>query len=306
MQAEPMSYASIANAVTFHNWHDPTAGVDMEGFSTRPLTFSRDGAFSGVDDATSSIDAVLLNQTAFFALESAEVVPSTGKKHRPIKLVFHWAAIDLVGYVHLKCAPFQVESLKKAHQNDDQATCWGLFEERYDCATEPNDKWDVIYDFLIHTLCQQGATWGTGPRTRGLPPTFVPKKIAPTQRRNCSAATRKSSNLYRLVERLNELFCRLSRNPGCPQDRFDTRQTALKAFRGLKEFEAPICWHHPADHVFLAKQWAESAAKLLDAQFRLSRIKRWKQRISQSAQGNYQYIYQHLKNRTEDQPPNLA
>ena len=310
LQADPMSYPSIANAVSFHNWHDPIAGVDHEGFSTRPLTFSRDGAFSGADDATSSIDAILLNQTAFFALESAEVVPLIGKQHRPLKCVFRWEAIDLVGFIHLKSAPFQVETLEKAHKDDDSPSLWDRFEQRYHDASDSDTKWDVVNDFLIHSLLHRGATWGNGPRSRGHAPVFVAKKIAPAQHRSGCAATKRSTKLFKLLGRLNELFCRLSRSPGGLQDQFDTRQTAFKAFRTLQDLEAPFCWSVPTQptltDVFIAKQWTESAAKLLDAQIRHSRIKRWKQKISQSAQTNCQYIYQHLKNRAQDEPPNLV
>lgn len=59
-QADPASYPSIASRLAFQNWRDPVATVDENGFSTRPITFSRDGFFSGADDASSSIDAVLL------------------------------------------------------------------------------------------------------------------------------------------------------------------------------------------------------------------------------------------------------
>ena len=258
LQADPMSYPSIANVVTFHNWHDPIAGVDSDGYSTRPLTFSRDGAFSGADDATSSIDAILLNQTAFFALESAEVVPIIGKQHRPLKFVFKWEAIDLVGFVHLKSAPFREDSLRKPQTDDVTSPQWDQFERRYDEAPGSDAKWNVVNDFLIHSLLQNGAVWGDGPRTRGQAPVFVAKKIAPAQHRTGCAATKKSSLLFKLWGRLNELFCRLSRDPGGPQDQFDTQRTALKAFRSLKDLEAPFGWTHPASpklaDVFIAKQ----------------------------------------------------
>ena len=48
LQADPASYESVANCVAFHGWVDPIAEVDNTGHSNRPLTFSRDGTFSGM------------------------------------------------------------------------------------------------------------------------------------------------------------------------------------------------------------------------------------------------------------------
>lgn len=63
-QSPPLHYPSILNAVNFHNWFDPLTSVDDAGESCRPLTYSKDSAFSGHGDFRSSIDGILVNQVA--------------------------------------------------------------------------------------------------------------------------------------------------------------------------------------------------------------------------------------------------
>ena len=82
----PLLYPSIARATRYMGWSDPLNGVDPEGQVTRPLIYSHDFSFSGEGDGRSSIDAVLLNSPAFFALEHCEC----GRQRRPIKCVFQW------------------------------------------------------------------------------------------------------------------------------------------------------------------------------------------------------------------------
>ena len=217
LQADPASYSAVANCVAFHGWFDPVQHVDDSGHTSRPLTYSRDGTFSGSEDATSSIDATLVNSPAFFALKSAEVVPVIGKQHRPIKLVFQWKSIQQVGYTLLKSAPFLPDSLKPAKWDESATSDWSSFSERFESSDDSEVKWATINDFLVHSLRSQGAQWGHGPHTRGEAPVFIPKRVAPKQHRNSCAATKKSTALFKLVGRLQELFCRLSRAPGRPR-----------------------------------------------------------------------------------------
>ena len=58
--------------------------------------------------------------------------------------------------------------------------------------------------------------------------------------------------------------------------------------------------------MFLARQWAEAAASLLDAQIRVKRLKNWKNKIKEPAKGNCHFIYKHLRNCAQDEPPNLV
>lgn len=79
---------------------------------------------------------------------------------------------------------------------------------------------------------------------------------------------------------------------------------------GLRAHDAPVAWQRPSNptlvEVYFARRWAESAASLLDAQTRVSRIKNWKKKMKEAAHGSCKFIYHHLKNRAQDETPNLV
>lgn len=54
------------------------------------------------------------------------------------------------------------------------------------------------------------------------------------------------------------------------------------------------------------RQWATKELAAHDAEIRLQRIKRWKNKIQESAKGNCAYIFKHLRNKQQDEPPNLV
>lgn len=129
-QVEPSNYPSVATAIHFHRWHDPLVQVDEEGNLFRPLTYSRDGTFTGHGDYCTSIDAILVNHVSFAALQSIQVLEILDLQHRPIRAVFNWEPILLCGDVHLKFAPLDTSTLPKPHspeavQFDQRARmCW--------------------------------------------------------------------------------------------------------------------------------------------------------------------------------------
>ena len=164
--------------------------------------------------------------------------------------------------------------------------------------------------YFQSTLFNLGAKWGSGPRERAQPPCFKSKRICPSQLHTRCAATKVSLDLFRLLRRLNELSCRLSRAQGSEQDQFNTRQLAIKAHRALSQFRTPIRWDIPACpslvEIFWARSWAENFAVTLDGRIRLNRIKQWKTRIKNSEKHGCSFIFQHLRNKSSDDPPNLV
>ena len=117
------------------------------------------------------------------------------------------------------------------------------------------------------------------------------------------AATAKSSKLAKLIGRLQELHTRLSRPAGTDQDCFQTKRTAIKAYWNLRDFSAPVGWNNPA---FPSLVEVYLSLVTNDSQIRLDRIRRWKKRIKDSATSGCYYIFQHLKNKQQDEPPNLV
>ena len=78
-QADPDSYATVTSAKQHGGWCDPLCSYDQHGNPVRPITFSRNAVFSNPTEYFSSIDAILLNQTATVALASIEVDLQSGK-----------------------------------------------------------------------------------------------------------------------------------------------------------------------------------------------------------------------------------
>ena len=310
LQAAPLSYPVLANALNVQAWADPISSTDVDGEVTRPLTFSNDGTFSGPGDSCTSIDAVLVNDIAFAALQHAEVMQQFGRQHRPIRLTFNWPSLEQIGYIHFKTAPFD---LSKVHfeENDLTLPSWETtYQAKFEDAPTSDSKWDVVNNFLTDTILARGASWGEGPQKRAVAPSFVKKKIAPKQLLSRCAATAKSSKLAKVSGRLQELTTRLSRTSMTGEDSFITRRLACKTYWNLRDLAAPVGWPNPCQptltEVYLAKVWADAALATTDAAIRLQRIKRWKKRIHDSAQSNCAYIFQHLKNKLQDEPPNLV
>ena len=179
-QATPLSYPSIAAAVMANGWCDPLATHDNEGLPERPLTFSRDGLFSGVGEGCSSIDGILLNRQALFALRECEVLETFGRQHRPVRCSFSWSSLSIVGFVHYKAACLDLSDIPQHKSSSPQPhqgpvpppLSWNAsWEDRFSSSDNPDLRWDVINEFCIQSLLHLGASWvGTWPSTPGKTP----------------------------------------------------------------------------------------------------------------------------------------
>lgn len=310
-QANPSSYASVASAMQFHGWFDPLNTTDDDGGVSRPYTYSKDCSFSGADEGCTSIDAVLLNNTAFCAVRDACVLEHFGRQHRPIQVTFNWPSIEQYGFIHLKFAPLDVSYVPDPETCQDDTGLWeSKFAKTFDEQTAIDDKWLTVNQYFQEVLLSRGARWGEGSKMRATTPVFSPKRICPTQLRSNCAATKVSLEAYKLINRLNELAKRVSRPPGSPHDVFNTRQLAIRAYRALGRLNSSIWWVDPMNptlvEVHLTRRWAESFATTLDGHTRLKRIRSWKDKIKNSEHQGYSFIFQHLRNKASEEPPNLV
>lgn len=166
-QVEPSNYPSVATAIHFHRWQDPLVQVDEDGNLFRPLTFSRDGTFTGHGDYCTSIDAILVNHVAFAALKSIQVLAVLDVQHRPIRATFNWEPITQCGDVHVKFAPLDTSSLPHpnhpdAHGVNERAqTRWSeLFASCFLESQDASYMWQLVNQFCVETLTDEGASWG--------------------------------------------------------------------------------------------------------------------------------------------------
>lgn len=118
-------------------------------------------------EACTSIDAVLVNDIAFAALRSAEVLQVFGKQHRPIKLVFEWSSINQFGFHIVKAAPLLLDDCRCDSVSEPPMSWGDHSKNEFDQHTDPESKWNVVNEFLQKTLIAKGARWGDGQRNRG-------------------------------------------------------------------------------------------------------------------------------------------
>ena len=260
-QSTPLSYPSIARAVHFEGWSDPLVSADAEGRLHWPITFSLDGTFAGEGEGCSSIDGILLNRVAFCALQSIEVIELQGHQHRPVRAAFLWEPIHQVGEIHSKFAALDHTGLQETasqspHRLEDAAMqMWSQeYNARFDTAQDFPAKWNVINDFCLQTLLQNGSQWGFGVQKRGFLPQFTKKKICPGQLPNGSAATHKGSQLYKTLRQLWELETRLKRPSLTVRDAIVLQRTAKKVWRALRDLNSPWCWDFPFSFSLVVQQ----------------------------------------------------
>ena len=85
----PILIAAVSSAKQHGNWIDPLTKHDHQGNSTRPITYSRNAVFWNPTDYFSSIDSILVNRTASFALTSVDVDYSRAKHMHLLLLNLH-------------------------------------------------------------------------------------------------------------------------------------------------------------------------------------------------------------------------
>lgn len=303
-QLPPLEYEAVSQAVNFHQWNDTLAISEDPGLF-RPLTFSADGSFTGPGDGCSSIDGVLTNAAASAALVRAEVLPLLKVQHRPLCVTFQWTNIWQRGFTLHKTAPLNLNDL---HQHVEQDFSEDLVAECHGLSIE--DCWQKANCVAIDSLLDKGASWGPGPQTRGKPVLVRSKSICPGQNPNGCATTKRSSWLHNALGGLREIlfFHTAPIAPG-PR-RHIQRRTILKAWNRLHWLRAPCLWPHDVYpdlvQTLRAVQWVQDAIATDEIKTKLRRIQRWKLKIQQSAQAGSSFVYQHLKNRAADEPPNLV
>ena len=315
-QNEPLQYPSLANAIRFGHWNDPLMHIDELGELRRPLTYSLDGSFSGAGDKNSSIDAILMNNTAMAALETIEVIDIDHCQHRPLRAVFNWHRVTQKGFVHVKPAPLMCEQVPtpgKTHATCDYSIrTESTWRQHFENGFDPNcseTAWQTINKFCLQTLLTEGATWGKGPKERGNLPTFVEKTACPGQLPDGMVKTKVLNLDFKLLNAMIELTHRLKRVHVKPADWHITRNLCKKTLKHVladsqlqawPKFEQPTLDILDANICRLKERITTSEETLKN-----QRIKNWRLKIRESAESTRSYIFHHLKNKVSGDPPNL-
>ena len=298
-QLPPLQYPVVAHATNYLHWCDVLQVATGEDTS-RPLTFSMDGNFTGYGDGCSSIDGILTNSVATAALASVEVLPFFRVQHRPIKATFNWKIIWQQGFKLYKPAPFVFPPGFKSHAFDAPA---------YPHHEHIENKWHFANSLCIDTLLDQGASWGIGPQERGKAVRTRPKQICPGQNHSGAATTKRGSWLANALGGLFEIqaFHTQVIQPG-PR-KVICHRTIVKTWSRLFWLQAPCLWPYERNptlvEVARAIQWVQDTQAVLELKCKLRRIQAWKNKINDSAKVGSAYLFRHLKNKNAEEPANL-
>ena len=318
LQADPLSYESISQALLFNKWVDPLQSVDSEGHCTRPLTFSNDGTFTGVGEHCSSIDAVLLNSVAAASLQNIWIDELFNIQHRPIHVSFEWRRACQHGFVLQKFAAFDLSrvptrSNKVAFSQFEQDVQSRLATLDFQDKLNPlssDQQWDCANQFCISSLLEAGAFWAEGPRQRACAPVFKTKQHCPGQHHTGCATSLKLSWLYNALGSVHELQIRFARPTTRGPDAWVTFRTIHKLRSRLEKLTSPVLWR-PFELPSLVQldqcaNWLTQTIHGTEHALKIARIQNWKQKIAQSVTGHKSYIYKHLRNKNIDEPANLV
>ena len=313
-QAEPLSYASVTQAIHFAKWEDPFVSFDAEGLPQRILTFSSDRSFSG-QEGCSSIDTILINHVTCSALLRAETIETCETQHRPLRIVCHWQKMFMSGFVHHKTAPFVFDTTTSTvdstlFTNEHAESLWtNQFSQAFVESDDPEDRWAIANDFCVLFMLQNGGRWGQGIKERGKPPKFRSKRVCPGQSMFGGASKSRMATLCKAFRVLQELFLRLSRHQGSFADTQVSYNTCCNAHKLLTRLKSPFVWPRGSIpsvlQVWSNLNWVGDCARTHDVKTKLDRIQRWRTKIKDDVNKGNSFVFRHLRNRACDEPANL-
>ena len=315
-QSDPDTYQAVVDAKALGHWFDPLVESCEQGETSRPITFSRGSNFKDPTDNFSSIDGILLNDTALSALVDIRVCYEHAKQHCPILASFSWPKIFQKGFVHQKPAAFDLSKIPQvdgvmidlnpiANKIWDEKHCHN-FDHVGDEAA-----WKIINDFAIDTLQSAGASFGRGPKLRGSKPTFKQVVKCPGQDFQGCMSTKQSSFLSKTFQLVTELRFRLARNAHKFADFCNTWNLQQKVFSHLKTIESCKWWnpnvHLHDDALFCVLSCLQEAIVKCRNKEKRNRIADWKRKMIQGTRSKQvgKFVFSWIKSKTICATPNL-
>ena len=317
-QTDPDSYSAVVSAKQHGNWVDPLSSHDQHGNPTRPITFSRNANFVSPTEHFSSIDAILLNRTASFALTSIDVDYSRAKQHAPIVAKFVWPKIFVKGTVLNMPAPLNLEKLPRKENNELDLEKISVNAERiwkndfHSKCTSGNDDqdWEQINNFALETLTSSGAKFRPGLATRAKKPTFSSSTPCPGQTLYGDALTKSIAELVNFNKLLVEFCHRLTRPSSCDNDRKITHKLQIKIVKRASSFKIPLTGLESSPSISQIKDLQKQVCDLINKKrnsAKRERIKNWKQKMifGTKTKNVHSFVYKWIKSKTHIEVPNL-
>ena len=299
-------------------WHDPLIQYDQEGLPHRPPTFR-----SSTDDASigsSSIDGLLINTVALFAMDSIEIVDYQNKCHLQVKATFKWQRLQQTGWVWRvwqRPAALDLGAMQAPRPDDPlcphQQNATSLWVNQYAPCTADSltsDQWlQRFNDLAVDTLLLGGAKWLHGHKSRGAPPRYKKTTVYNGQLSSGDAATKDLRWIQKTLAMTNEALFRTARQASTPGD---IRTTANLLYKlRLRVFSASPSLPN------LRSSWMEGLAVVRDAltilattrkeSLRSTRIKEWRNKIKENCRSTAvgPVVFKYLRKKVQKHPANL-
>ena len=155
--------------------------------------------------------------------------------------------------------------------------------------------------------------WGyLGRRSTGSSKTtrFQKTGFCPGQLHSMSASTLETAKMKKALNCLWELRTRLERCCGSNEDIYVTQRTATKCWWKLHSLNSPYLWTIRAApslvDLHYCITWLSHELSSSETRRKHHRIAVWKHKIQQAAVGSKSFIFEHLKNKAAEDPPNLV
>eukprot|EP00438_Fugacium_kawagutii_P029561 Skav216033 [mRNA] locus=scaffold2403:24889:31312:+ [translate_table: standard] len=298
-QDMPHCYPVLRDAFAEGLWFDILLQHDEQNGMSRPTTFARDKHWNNME-YSSSIDGILVNQTAYRYVNAVEVQHALGLQHAYVIASFQFGdnCERPRGYVWHPHAALDLTKLKSLQHRDQIAE--QLWNDKYEFlannASTGDDLLNVCNDFSIEVLIVAGATWKHGKQTKGSMPEFStePRRHAKSAEKdqNC----RQLSKISKAMARLDDLAFKIH---NCPDGSHayniaTTAWTRVSRLLTTMGCENVPCWPVQDD---ITRYWdfLQDERDKVVRKIRYQRIKNWRNKIAASAMSSSADIFQYLK-----------
>ena len=222
-----------------------------------------------------------------------------------------------MGFTLVKTAAFNLDHCSFPNKDDPLCPChenavhvWtNSTEAEFHSAPTVDEKWQVTNRYLIQVLTANGAKWEESPKQRGCAPSFRPTRICPGQSAKGDALSRKTKRIAVIVNLLRGIYLRLTRPIRSFADGETLTRSIRKARLTLFKWNCPCVWppNQLPTLVYISDclQWLEGVHTSVTRGIRHARIQTWKEKLRASAEGTKKFVFQHLKNKSCEEPPNL-
>ena len=317
-QADPDQYSSVTKAKQTGMWFDPLVTCDEDGTTHRPITYSRNSDFISPKEYFSSIDAMLVNSIALSSLKQMRVCHEYCRPHAPIEAIFDWNRLTQTGYILVKPAAFDFDSIAKKEGKIDRELLQNIskniwnqkYESRFHNASDEK-AWKYINNLGKETLITAGAKFGVGPKTRGQQPVFEKKIVFPGQNTDGCAFTTQSAKLAKAHKLVTELRYRYQRNLSGYDDFINTFNLQNRVAKTLGTIPECKWWkieHHCFEEgIIQVQKCLQKAIAKNCVREKRQRISSWKQKMINGTRSRNvsKFIYKWLRNKTQPCVPNL-